>query len=211
MTATVQEMVAWYRTHQTTAQIGWNPNGMCHKICRTAREVPPLYASAFANQIATPREYRITKVRDLRKGHVVSFDDPADSNKFGHIATLMGRVADYDPDSLHDTLFRTNSVVSGRIVVVRGDYFERYWGDPFVFGAAWINGVELPMEKQAKPKPKPPLGPKGIGRLEHIVDIYTDMIHRQRAEKDWVAVRRLRRDREGIEETIERLSKRGGK
>ena len=29
------------------------------------------------------------------------------------------------------------------VVVVRGDYFQRFWGDEFKFGATWLNGYEL--------------------------------------------------------------------
>jgi hypothetical protein len=71
------------------------------------------------------------------------FDDPHDSNPFGHIVTMIGRVKGYDPDSLDDVLVRTNSVVSGRVVVVRASYFKAHWGDAFQFGAFWLNGFEL--------------------------------------------------------------------
>lgn len=53
------------------------------------------------------------------------------------------RVSGYDMDDLAGTLWETNDVKSGELVVVRGSYFERYWNDPFKFGATWLNGKDL--------------------------------------------------------------------
>lgn len=145
----------WYRTHQRTSQIGFNPNGMCLKVCRTARDIPARYPTAKAAQDATPKAHRVTKVADLRKGMVLYYDDPRDSNRAGHIVTMVGRVKGYNPNALSDILVETNSVKSGELVVVRGDYFPKYWGDPFVFGATWLNGYVLDFngsEKKVKKK-----------------------------------------------------------
>jgi hypothetical protein len=138
-----QETLVWYRTHQNKAQIGFDPDNMCLKVCRTARGIPPRYLSAKEAQDATPKEFRIYDVEDLRRSVIGFFDDPNDSNRFGHIATMIGRVKGFNPKSLHDTLWETNSVKANELVVVRGDYFERYWGDKFKFGATWLNGYEL--------------------------------------------------------------------
>ena len=146
----------WYRTHQTASQIGFNPDGMCLKVCRTARDIGPMFISAVEAQKATPKKYRVHKIRDLRRGMVGFFDDPNDSNRWGHIATMIGRVRGADPDKLSDTLWETNGVKSGELVIVRGDYFERHWGDKFKFGARWLNGkvLDLPGDKKKEP-PKP--------------------------------------------------------
>lgn len=133
----------WYKTHRSTARLGFNPDNMCLKVCRTARGIGALYPTAKVAQDSTPSKYRVSRVRDLRKGMVVYFDDPRDSNRAGHIVTMVGRVKGFKPDSLADCLFDTNSVKAGQIVTVRGDYFQRYWGDRFVFGAKWLNGHEL--------------------------------------------------------------------
>ncbi len=138
-----RETLAWYRTHNTEAQIGFNPDGMCLKVCRTARNIPAKYLTAKEAQDATPKEHRVKKVADLRKGMVLYFDDPKDSNRSGHIGTQIGRVAGFKPGSLDDILVETNSVVSGRVVVVRASYFQKHWGDKFQFGATWLNGVDL--------------------------------------------------------------------
>lgn len=135
--------VQWYRDNQTTSQIGFNPDGMCLKVCRTARDIPSMYPSAKAAQDATPQEHRVHRIADLRKGMVLYFDDPNDSNTFGHIVTMIGRVRGADLDSLHDIIVETNSVKSGELVKVRADYFVNWWGDTFQFGATWLNGQEL--------------------------------------------------------------------
>jgi hypothetical protein len=138
-----RETLEWYRENQTKAQIGFDPDGMCLKVCRTARNIPARYPSAKEAQDATPQEFRVYQVEDLRKTRIGYFDEERDSNRFGHIATMIGRVRGFDPKALHDTLWETNDVKSNELVVVRGDYFERYWGDKFKFGATWLNGVEL--------------------------------------------------------------------
>lgn len=142
-----KETLNWYKTHQTTRQIGFNPDGMCLKVCRTARGIGAKYPTAKAAQDATPKEHRVYRVRDLRRGMVLYYDDPRDSNRAGHIVTMIGRVRGYDPDKLSDILVETNSVKRGELVVVRGDYFERFWGDDFKFGATWLNGQKLDIPK----------------------------------------------------------------
>lgn len=145
----------WYREHQTSSQIGFDPDGMCLKVCRTARDIPSRYLTAKKSQDATPKEFRFYNVADLRKGMVLYFDDPNDSNTAGHIVTMIGRVRGFDPDSLHDVLVETNSVKSNELVIVRADYFDEHWGDEFQFGSNFLNGqvLDYPIRK-----PKPPVG-----------------------------------------------------
>lgn len=138
-----KQTLEWYDTHRTARELGFNPDGMCLKICRTARGIPAVYGTAKAAQDATPSSKRVFRVRDLRRGMILYFDDPADSNKAGHVASMRGRVKGFDPDSLHDVLLETNSVKKGELVVVRGTYFMQHWGDPFQFGAKWLNGFDL--------------------------------------------------------------------
>lgn len=138
-----QETLEWYRENQTARDIGFNPDGMCLKICRTARDIGPKYLTAKQSQDAVPPQHRVHKVRDLRKGMNLYFDDPNDSNKAGHIVTQIGRVKGFDVDDLNDVLVETNSVVSGQLVIVRATYFTKHWGDPFQFGSTWLNGQVL--------------------------------------------------------------------
>jgi len=141
--ATWQEDLQWYRDHQTTEQIGFNPNGMCLKVCRTSRRVGPKYLTARECMNATPEKFRVYKVRDLRRGMKLYFADPTDSNTADHVVTMIGRVKGFDWDDLNDVLVETNSVKDGELVVVRATYFFEHWGDRFQFGAFWINDVEL--------------------------------------------------------------------
>lgn len=149
-----RETLAWYKTHRTKELIGFDPDGMCLKICRTARGIPARYLTAREAMLATPDYYRVPRVRDLRRGMVTYFADPHDNNPADHIATMLGRVKDFDPESLHDTLHLTNSVEADRLTIVRGSYFEQHWGDDFKFGATWLNGYELdtpqPEDKDTK-------------------------------------------------------------
>lgn len=137
------EALNWYKNHRTTNAIGFDPDGMCLKVCRTARNIPAKYLTAREAMMATPEEFRVYKVRDLRRGMVLYFADPNDSNDADHITTVLGRVKGFDPDSLDDVLTDTNSVKANEIVTVRASYFEEHWGDPFKFGARILNGIEL--------------------------------------------------------------------
>jgi hypothetical protein len=151
---TTLETLLWFRTHQTTAEIGFNPDGMCLKVARTARNIMAKYLTARESQEATPLEYRVFRVRDFRKGMVFYADDPNDDNDAGHIATIVGRVHGFDPTSLHDVLMETNSVKAGEVVVVRGDYFERHWGDRTQFAATYLNGIVLDVHEKFEQRSK---------------------------------------------------------
>lgn len=151
-----RQVLEWYRNHQTASQLGFSPNGMCLKICRTAHGKAAVFPSAIAAQNATPAAHRVHKVRDLRRGMVIYYDESGDSNRFGHVVTMIGRVKGANLDSLHDILVETNDVKTNEVVVVRGDYFPQHWGDPFVFGATWLNGSEIDFAGRTQPKPPPP-------------------------------------------------------
>lgn len=140
---TWRETLDWFKSHRTEKQIGFDPDGMCLKIQRIARGIPPRYLTARDAMLATPSEYRRTSVRELRRGMVAYYADPRDSNKADHIAGVIGRVKGFNPDLLEDVLMMTNSVKQNELVIVRGTYFEEHWGDDFKFGATWLNGYEL--------------------------------------------------------------------
>lgn len=147
--------LAWYDAHQTTAALGFNPDGQCLKICRTARNLPGGWASALVAQNATPREHRITDLSKVRPGMVMYFDDPRDGNQFGHIVTVCA--VRPNATTLADINVWTNSVTSGRVVKVSADYFGKHWGDGFQFAATWLNGEALIMPK-APAYSKAPIG-----------------------------------------------------
>lgn len=140
---TWRETLDWFKSHRTKEHIGFDPDGMCLKIQRTARQIPARYLTARESMMATPMEYRHTRVRDLRRGMVAYYADPFDNNPADHITGVVGRVRDFDPDDLNDVLMITNSVKQDELVIVRGSYFEQHWGDDFKFGATWLNGYEL--------------------------------------------------------------------
>lgn len=144
----------WYRVNNTTEEIGFNPDGKCLQVCRTARDIPAVYPSAKKSQDATPAKHRFPKVKDWRKGMVLYIDDPNDTNRYGHIVTIVGRVKGFDENEAHDVLVKTNSVKSGEIVVVRADYFTEHWGDKIQFASDWLNG-EVVDVFQRKPKKTP--------------------------------------------------------
>lgn len=204
--------IEWYQTHETASQIGFNPDGMCLKVCRTARNIGSMFPSALAAQQATPEDMRVHKVSNVQRGMIAFFDDPNDSNPYGHIVTVVGRDKDRDPDTLGSLWTRTNSVKSGRVVTVRGDYFQRYWGDEFQFAATWLNGIELDLPERKVPKPKPPLAGKGervraaIGRLEHGVDALQVSINYHKRQGNDRLVRALQRDLTRMKRARQHLS-----
>ena len=152
-TRDTQGALDWYKRNQTTSQIGFNPDGMCLKICRVARNIPARYASAREAMLATPQEDRRSLVQ-ARPGMVAYYADPRDGNPYDHVATIVGRVKGGSLNRLSDLLVETNSVKRGEIVTVRGDYFPKYWGDPFTFAAVSLNGYDFPdFVKKEQPKP----------------------------------------------------------
>jgi len=150
------EALTWGRVHNTTRELGYNPDGRCLQIAREMRNEPPMYPSAVIAQNATPTKYRVSDVSDFVQGMVIYYDDPNDENPYGHIVTMVGRVKGARKGDLSGILVRTNSVKSGRTVIVNGDYFPKYWGDKLQFAATWLNGSPLyDLQPQPKPKPKP--------------------------------------------------------
>jgi len=204
-----RETVQWYREHETTAQLGYNPDGWCLRICREARNIGAVYPSAVTAQNATPAAHRVHDVADIRRGMVVYYDDPNDSNAFGHIATVVGRDRDADPGSLSSLLVRSNSVKTGQIVVTRGDYFPRYWGDAYTFAATWLNGVVLDLPDRTPPTPPPAyIGRRGADRLRAIDAELTQMIENHRRFGNDRLVRALKRDRAAVRQTLREHTKR---
>jgi hypothetical protein len=203
------ETIQWYRAHETTSQLGYDPGGRCLQICREARGLAARYPSALSAQIATPSKYRVSDIGDIRRGMVVYFDDRNDSNPYGHIVTVVGRVKGADPRSLSSLLTRTNSVVSGRVVVVKADYYPRYWGDAYQFAATWLNGYPLEMRDTKKaPEPKP----QTVGdatNLKQAIDELQEAKKFHKEQKNDRIVRALDRDIKAVRQTIEKFERKG--
>lgn len=203
------QVMEWYRrVHRNPP---FQTDGMCLKVCRTPRNILPKYPSALSAAINTPKEFRVTKVENIKRGMVVFFDDPNDGNPFGHIVTTPGRPAGVDIDLLSGLITWTNSVKSGELVQVRADYFPEQWGDSFQFAAPYLNGEPFYDLLEEKKPPKPPAKPKfhnireAIASIEEGIDDITRAIHAQERAGNERWVRILRRDREKARETVKDL------
>lgn len=201
---TTPQMIEFYQTHRTTATLGFNPDGRCQQIVRTARNIGPGAPSALAAALATPREERVYEVARMRTGQVLYFDDPGDSNPFGHVVTIIGEDAKRAAEDISRLLLETNSVHSGQLTLVRGDYFKPHWGDAVQWAGKSINGVLLDLPNVKKPKP-PVMKPGRVKRLEHWIDVLDELITEARAEGQTRYVRALRRDKRALRETIDRF------
>lgn len=200
---TTAEMIAWYNTHRSTATLGFNPDGRCQQIVRTARNIGPGAPSALAAALATPREERVYDVARMRTGMVLYFDDPNDDNPFGHVVSIRGEDSKRAPDDISRLFLETNSVHSGQLTMVRGDYFKPHWGDAVQWAGKSINGVLLDLPEVVKP-PKPPIMPAGrVKRLEHWIDVLNDLIEEARQNNQPRYVRSLRESKRHLRETIE--------
>lgn len=178
---TTAQTFAWFDTHRTKQQLGFDPDGQCLKIARTARNIPSKYPSAISAAHATPLAAR-RKLTQLKPGMVAYYDDPHDSNPYGHIVTV--RWVAPIIKSPYDIIVETNSVKSDNIVKVRGNYFPTHWGDSFLFGATMLNGVNLLLPHTTSTVPQQPASPGKLGpvaeqrikdaiaELQHLVAVY---------------------------------------
>jgi len=107
-----------------------------------------MYPSAISAQHATPREHRVYDLDKVTRGMVAYFDDINDSNPYGHIVTVAGR------NKNGELLVWSNDVAgAGKVAKVRASFFPNYWGDRFMFGATWLNGVALDLPEKKAPEP----------------------------------------------------------
>lgn len=200
----VEQTVQWYKDNEVwPGSIGFDPDGMCMKICRTARALPAMYPSALSSQLATPTAHRIIRVEDITRGMVGYFDDPNDSNPFGHVVTWVGRVKSSDRSDIGTLLARTNSVYPNRIVVVRGDFFERNWGDDYQFSATWLNGQTL---TGVGKKPKPRRIQK-LTALNEALETLDKVIEKNKKAGNERFANALVRDRNRIKKAINQFKK----
>jgi len=125
-----------------------------------------MFPSAFSAMQATPGDHRFSSLPNVRRGMVAYWDDPNDSNPFGHITAVAGRAK--DGELLHWT---NDAVALGRVSLVRHSFFKQFWGDSFVFASDWLNGQELDLP-DLKRKPAhmgiggAPLIQEAVERLE---------------------------------------------
>lgn len=187
------DTMAWYRKEAASERNAWQ--GLCLKLCRTARNIDAVYPTAVSAAAATPRVNRVYDLDSVGRGMVAYFDDPNDDNPYGHIVTVSGR------DDRGNLLTWTNDVKGpGYVSLVNANVFPKAWGDRFLFAATWLNGVELDMG--IKPKPVKPLAGGGaavldaIEQIEKGLDRVNDAIKYHTRKENTRLVNALKRDRE---------------
>jgi len=174
----------------------FNPNGMCLKICRTARLIGPMYPTALASQLATPVKYRVYSLKDVRRGMVMYFDDPNDSNPAGHIVTALGR------DTKGGILTWSNDIVPNVLKVVYSSYYLKNWGDRFQFAATWLNGVELDTGVNTHASDDKDPKRRKLKNLQHaIADLERMIAHHKKKGNDRL-VKALQRDLRTLRKTL---------
>jgi len=144
---------------QHTTGADWHRK--CLQLAREARRLPAVYPTALAAANATPKTERIYEVSRFRRGMVLYYDDPNDSNAAAHVATMAGWKNNKITGRLSDTLVWSPDVIPGKegaVGLVAGDYFPRYWGDPLLFAATWLNGYNFADLDRATVPPGNPLG-----------------------------------------------------
>lgn len=187
------ETMAFLRGQAKSGSTSWG--NLCLKLQRMARGLPAVYPSALAAQEATPKDKRIRELSKIKRGMVCYFDDPNDSNPYGHITAVAG-VDKQTGELLHWT---NDAKGYGTVALVRHSFFQTYWGDSFQFASTWLNGYDLDL-----PKPKPPLA----GGARNIHAAIKDLekaaaVHRRKGHGR--LVRALERDIARLKEILQRF------
>ncbi len=192
-----RETLTFLEHERQSGSTAWKAK--CLMLARKARDIEAMFPSALAAQLATPMQHRITDPGKIRQGMIAFYDDPNDSNPFGHITSVAGR------DQFKDRLEYTNDAfVVGGVSVVTDDFFEREWGDKFQFASDWLNGEELDLPER-KPKPRKPLGKaKALRKGKEILEGSLEYHQRKGHTR---LVKALKRDIRELHETINRFSK----
>lgn len=167
---TTADAAAFFRLQRVDPLKNWK--GLCLQLQRMARvNIPAVHASALGAALATPDEDRIYRVDDLRRGMVAYFDDPNDSNPFGHIVYVAGRFAD-------GTLMCWSNDVDPEtnVGLVPFSFFQKFWGDGFMFGAISLNGWDL-LGNNGLPMAKPGLGHLGANYVNAIKGVKRAISH----------------------------------
>lgn len=194
----VEDTIAFLRQQHTSGSTAWYQ--LCQSLARQARGLPAVYPSALASQEATPREHRYYDLDKVKRGMVMYFDDPNDSNPYGHIVTAATTLRDDG-----SILTWTNDARGrGRVDLVRHTFFPQYWGDKFQFAATWLNGYDLTFPE---PKPTKPLGKKGQERIKDTIQELEGMIERHERQNHTRLVRALKRDVRHLKSILKEFSR----
>ncbi|UQS95202.1 cell wall-associated hydrolase [Pseudanabaena phage Pam4] len=193
---------------------------LCQSLVRQAAGLPAVYPSAIAAQNATPQAFRVHDVADLARGMVAFYDDPQDTNPYGHVVTVAGwhgcegcpRNAPDPADHKHtgllsDVLVWSNDAArKGGVDLVRANFFPDRWGDRFQFGATWLNGYMLPgYPVEEPPEPTPAPEPTVGGRLDRAIETLKAARRYHREQGNDRIVRALSRDLKELRETRQKF------
>lgn len=163
----------WLKGQHDSGSTAWR--AFCLGLCRSARNLPGVFPSAFAAEQGTPMSDRVFDRDKWQAGMVVFIDDPRDGNPFGHIATLRTRLKN------GDWLVWTNDAfVRGGVSCVSVDWFKPHWGDSVQFAATSLNGFDLILPRPAQPK-----HPKPAPKKKATPDNLNYAIHRLEKSRDW--------------------------
>jgi hypothetical protein len=187
-----KEATAWLNLQRST---GANWYRMCLALQRTAREIPPLAASAYAASLLTPSKEKVHKVANLRRG-MIGFSKGSDPA--GHVFEILGRRPGFDESDPNGVLTLSNDVVSGKtghVGIVTLSFYTVHWGHKFQFGATWLNGYDF-ADFNAKPKPVHPT--LGVN-YEHSIKLLKKALRAHESDKDRYTYKLIRDD-------IERMS-----
>lgn len=188
-----KEAAEFIRQEHTSGSLEWQ--GLCLKLQRSARGLPPVYPSAIAAQLATPEDERVYKREDLRRGMVAYSDDPRDNNVFGHIYFIAGR------DKNGRILTWSNDVRrSGGVDIVPLDFYQQYWGDEFQFGATWLNGYDFSEFDKPPVETRGKLGDNYRAAMEDIARL--ERKHRQKGHT--ILADKLKKDLEVMKRRLEK-------
>lgn len=187
-----KEAASYLKGQITSGSHAWQ--SLCLKLQRVARGLPAVYPSAVTAARATPESERVEKFDGLKFGMVAYSDHPTDSNEFGHIYFIAGRKKGYklsDPDGI---LTLTN-LADGSVGVVPLSFYLRSWGDPFQFGATWLNGYNFAEFD------KPPVSERGdLGEnYQHAMEDVRKAIRFHEGKGHTRLVTALKRDLERME------------
>lgn len=133
------EAAAFLR-YQHDHGIRWNQ--LCLQLQRTARGLPGVYPTALSAAMHTPESERVYKLDGLKRGMVSYSDHPSDGNPSGHIYFIIGRKKGF-ARSNPDGILTWSNLSGGAVGVVPLSYYLRSWGDPWQFGATWLNGYNF--------------------------------------------------------------------
>lgn len=168
----------------------------CLMLARKARDIPAFYPSAITAQIATPIKHRITDLSKVKRGMVMYYDDPKDSNPFGHIVTVAGRTSDGEIVVWSNDILRT-----GGVNKVPANIFPAKWGDDFQFASDWLNGQVLDLPDT---KPKPALVLSKDKRIKRAIESLEALRDENKGAHPRV-VKALNRDLKELKETYNKF------